>query len=145
MYRVSSFISIWAASKFTGFSSTGLESITIGKHIEHRIFKVAFFFGGKRKTTTYNIQEAFIKFFGGKRQTTTYNIQEAFIKCLQCVHLETKTNETLSFLSRHSWSHPSWQIGGKSRSSNGFFLDSKITAVTAAMKLKDACSLEGKL
>ena len=49
MYRVSSFISIWAAFKFTGFSSTGLESIAIGKHIEHRIFKAAFFLGQKDK------------------------------------------------------------------------------------------------
>ena len=74
MYRVSSFISIWAASKFTGFSSTGLESITIGKHIEHRIFKVAFFFGGKRKTTTYNIQEHLLNSSGGKDkpQHTTF-------------------------------------------------------------------------
>ena len=42
----------------------------------------------------------------------------------------------------------SWQIeGGKMEALTDFiFLGSKITAeVTAAMKLKDACSLEGKL
>ena len=41
----------------------------------------------------------------------------------------------------------SWQIeGGKVETVTDFiFLGSKITAVTAAMKLKDAYSLEGKL
>ena len=41
----------------------------------------------------------------------------------------------------------SWQIdGGKVEAVTDFlFLGSKITTVIAAMKLKDACSLEGKL
>ena len=42
----------------------------------------------------------------------------------------------------------SWEIDGETVEtvSDFIFLDSKITAdVTAAMKLKDACSLEGKL
>ena len=41
----------------------------------------------------------------------------------------------------------SWQIdGGKVKTVTDFiFLDFKSTAVTAAMKLKDACSLEEKL
>ena len=41
----------------------------------------------------------------------------------------------------------SWQIEwGKVEAVTDFiFLDSKITAVTAAMELKDACSLEEKL
>ena len=41
----------------------------------------------------------------------------------------------------------SWQIDGKAMETvrNFIFLGSKITVVTAAMKLKDACSLEGKL
>ena len=41
----------------------------------------------------------------------------------------------------------SWQIeGGKVEIATDFiFLGSKITAVTAATKLKDACSLEEKL
>ena len=41
----------------------------------------------------------------------------------------------------------SWQIeGGKVEAVTDFiFLGSIITAVIAAMKLKDACSLEGKL
>ena len=38
----------------------------------------------------------------------------------------------------------SWQIGGEKveTMSDFIFLSSKITAVTAAMKLKDACSLK---
>ena len=41
----------------------------------------------------------------------------------------------------------SWQIeGGKVETMTNFLLlDSKITVVTAAMKLKDTCPLEGKL
>ena len=41
----------------------------------------------------------------------------------------------------------SWQIGGEKveTMSDFIFLSSKITAVTAAMKLKDAYFLEGKL
>ena len=41
----------------------------------------------------------------------------------------------------------SWQIDEKAMETvrNFIFLGSKITVVTAAMKLKDACSLEGKL
>ena len=42
----------------------------------------------------------------------------------------------------------SWQIDGETMETvtDFIFLDSKITAdVTAAMKLKDVCSLEGKL
>ena len=41
----------------------------------------------------------------------------------------------------------SWQIdGGKVEAVTDFlFLGSKITTVIAAMKIKDACSLEGKL
>ena len=41
----------------------------------------------------------------------------------------------------------SWQIDGQTmKTVAGFiFLGSKITAVTAAMKLKDTCSLEEKL
>ena len=42
----------------------------------------------------------------------------------------------------------SWQIdwGNNGNSERLYFLDSKIIAdLTAAMKLKDACSLEGKL
>ena len=40
-----------------------------------------------------------------------------------------------------------WQIGEETMETvtNCIFLSSKITAVTAAMKLKDACSLEEKL
>ena len=41
----------------------------------------------------------------------------------------------------------SWQIEGEKveTMTNFLYLDSKITVVTAAMKLKDTCSLEGKL
>ena len=41
----------------------------------------------------------------------------------------------------------SWQIDGetKEKETDFIFLGSKITAVTAAMKLEDTCSLEGKL
>ena len=41
----------------------------------------------------------------------------------------------------------SWQIEGEKVETvtDFIFLGSKITAVTAAMKLKDACSLEEKL
>ena len=41
----------------------------------------------------------------------------------------------------------SWQIEGEKveTMTNFLFLDSKITVVTAAMKLKNTCSLEGKL
>ena len=41
----------------------------------------------------------------------------------------------------------SWQIEGEKveTMTNFLLLDSKITVVTAAMKLKDICSLEGKL
>ena len=40
-----------------------------------------------------------------------------------------------------------WQIDGETMQTvtNFIFLGSKITAVTAAMKWKDACSLEEKL
>ena len=48
-----------------------------------------------------------------------------------------------------SGSITSWQIeGGKSGSSDRFYflgLPKSLLTVTAAMKLKDACSLEGKL
>ena len=41
----------------------------------------------------------------------------------------------------------SWQIEGEKveTMTNFLYLDSKITVVTAAMKLKDTCSLEEKL
>ena len=41
----------------------------------------------------------------------------------------------------------SWQIEGEKVEAvtDFLFLDSKITAATAVTKLKDACSLEGKL
>ena len=41
----------------------------------------------------------------------------------------------------------SWQVVGKTMETvtDFIFLDSKITAATAFTKLKDACSLEGKL
>ena len=41
----------------------------------------------------------------------------------------------------------SWEIDGETEEtvSDFIFLGSKITTVNAAMKLKDACSLEGKL
>ena len=41
----------------------------------------------------------------------------------------------------------SWQIDGETMEivTDFIFLGPKITSVTAAMKLKDACSLEGKL
>ena len=75
MYRVSSFISIWAAFKFTGFSSTGLESIAIGKHIEHRIFKAAFFLGQKDKPVHTTFKKHLLNAYNVSDTVSTLGMQ----------------------------------------------------------------------